>query len=220
MSSEKYCGKTTYLSHPLLVRLLLTPFFLRRIIIDTPEKYAKLRNGQIGSFFNIVTVKSGAHPQVLEQPKFFGNAIYFRMNFIDEHNNKITLKPRRYGKTTEASFTTGVHTLHGLPTNHKVYSIRFINNSNATVDSVQAIIQWKRAKEIKIVDDCDIVTNVLKIVNQFSESNSLERLTLKLYHKTHKQFNVTPFLTELSSLKIFYLDAKSLTLEEYYGFCI
>lgn len=124
------------------------------------------------------------------------------MSFISSTNegeNKITIFPGSYPRA-EVYFRDGVNPLSGVPKHYGKYSVVYVYPSKPDDENINSILQWKKAINLEIYDQENVVITLLHRIEEFSKLDQLSNLKLAMHDENYKQINVATFIDNLLSL--------------------
>lgn len=188
--------------------------------MDTPEQYEKLKKGEIGDGYLEIVVKTGAHPTVLLEPKFFANATYPGMHFCDRHDNRISIYTR--SRIASGKFKVGQGLTLGMPTNYRDYELRFDGESTVSTDDINYIFQWTTTRFLKVLDKQNAAVAMLQRIDEFSSSlKGLVSIGFNVHPHTYKKLRVRPLIDKFEELSIAHYMADTLNedlIKEFIGY--
>lgn len=146
------------------------------------------------------------------EPKYFENSPFEQVIFSDKYGNKIIIYPQT--KSAWALFKEGTAHLTGIPQMYKEYFITFGLSVTLTADDIDAILQWRCATNLRIIDHNDLVYKLMQQIEAMSNMNVLESFSLSLNGDSYAKLSVKPFLEKLRSLRHAHFTAETLTYNE------
>lgn len=162
----------------------------------------QFQDGEIGNDFNHISIVAGAHPNILNLPKFFANATaYSIIDFVDEEKNAVRLEPK--ARLVIADLESGKNLLLGLPDNYRIYIVRLSSNATATNEDLDYIVQWINAEMLQISDasNSNVSYGLLQRLDKMQDMKQLKDIMLNIQRDSYKELNIKLFLNRLPTLK-------------------
>lgn len=106
----------------------------------------------------------------------------------------------------------------GIPSNYRVYSLKFDRAARIIVEDVDNILQWKNATTLNLLDNNDLAFDLMQRIDEMRKLQYLEQLELSIPRTLYNDFNIQLFMFELPGLKKITLKATHLTDDEYVHF--
>lgn len=171
-------------------------------MINTTQLYEQFNNGEIGNGYDIISVESGAHPNIMSLPKLYANVSYRRMKFTDEHDNEVKLSPKLKLLFTE--FATGKDLALGLPDSYKEYFLHYKGSVNATKADFDYIETWPNVTNLCISDgpNNNVAFELSQRVDTFQSKDSLTNILFNVQPHSHHLLNVVDFIEHLPKLRL------------------
>lgn len=174
-----------------------------RLLIDTPEKYNQLKQGQCDNKYRYVDITTEAHPDVLLQPQFFWNASFVKLKFISSNeykNNAIQIFP--ISKRAEIHFNIGDNPMSGVPNNYNEFFIYYwYPMAIPTDENINSILNWTEATRLRIYENQGhAAIKLMESIDKLDKLTKLNHLTLYMGPHTYDKINVATFIGNLSSL--------------------
>lgn len=167
--------------------------------ITTPDQYESFKNEANTPSDVSICIESTAHPNILSEVNHFLNSNAAEIRFIDVRGNKISILPKI--KKAIGSFYSGGNNLLKMPTSYRQYDVRIDGSAMATQADINAILQWKSAEKILLIDQGDILFKLMLRVDELSNLHNLEELTLKIHQQSFESLYLHDFLYKLHGLK-------------------
>lgn len=158
--------------------------------------------GKFDNNYKWIEITSKAQPFILLEPQYFANSKYEAIQFISlgrDTNNSITIYPLR--RTVQVLFTEGVNSMHGVPKNYSVYNVEFRYPATANEENNNAIIQWKEATELRVVDQGDVSAGLYRRADELSQLKELWLLNLCMNVTTYENIMVAKFINNVVKLR-------------------
>lgn len=109
-------------------------------------------------------------------------------------------------------------TLTGIPQSYKDYHIIFGLKVKLPTADIDTILRWRTATNIRIVDQNNVAYHLIERIDDMSNMNVLEQLSLNLNSDSYKKINVRDFVERLSKLGHIQFTGDSLSEEEIMDF--
>lgn len=160
-----------------------------------------LKDGKFNGIFGKIYVTNGAHSDILLQAKHLEN-ITEPLTLIPTDSYKE--QDQIYRTRTEARIQF-IHSdvsaiLNAVPTSYQRYKVTYKKPATATVENVDAILQWKSAKHLEVEDDGGVLApSISQRIGELSKE--LEYLQLSFDEKTYDQINVAEFFDSLPAVR-------------------
>lgn len=182
-------------------------------MINTPQLYEQFNNGQIGNGYDIISIESGAHPNILSLPKLYANANYRNVKFTDEHDNEVILSPKLKLLFTE--YAAGTDLALGLPDSYEEYMLYYEESVNATKADFDYIETWQNVLSLGITDgpNSNVAFELSQRVDKLQSQEILKNISFIVQPHSHHLLNVTRFIEHLPRLTLagFMINALSKT---------
>lgn len=151
-----------------------------------------------------MTITNLASPDVLREPQHFVNAPFELLNFESSDDfgttNQIKIFPGQ-AKNVVVIFNDGESPLDGAPRNFLLYELFINSGATITAASIDSILQWENANDIRIYDTyCTAAVLLMDRLEQLNKLKSLQVLTLQVAEDTIKRIDVTGLIESLESL--------------------
>lgn len=176
-------------------------FHILSFVVDTPERFEKLKLGHYNVEYKFIRVTSKATPDVLLQPQYFAFAPFDSMLFNTASGSYIRIDPYRKHSMVEARFEDGEHPLSGVPKRYEMYNINYISLSKPTTENIDSILQWTNAIHIRIFDYADVAVSLFKRAAELQKLTKLRQLSLRVHPDTYKEIQAATIIEQLPSLE-------------------
>lgn len=104
--------------------------------------------------------------------------------------------PREFASIT-GRFVHGGNHLANLPRDYLIYDISLRQNAIVTADDIGAILTWKSAQTIKIIDNANLAYDLSLRMHELNDKIVLEKFILTVQHHSYKQLDVRLFLSKM-----------------------
>lgn len=138
------------------------------------------------------------------------------MTRFTDGDNEITINPHK--QEIQAVFMSGENLTLRIPSNYRVYSVKFDGAALVKVEDVDNILQWKNATTMNLLDNNDLAFDLMQRIEEMREIQYLEQLELSIPRTLYSNFEIQLFLYKLPTLKKVTLKATHLTDDEYVEF--
>lgn len=179
--------------------------YLNSIRIDTPELYNQFVNGEIGSGYDFVDFREGAHPKIISLPIVFAN---------HTSHKKITFDDRKYNfaalnmpSNVTFSWRGGANFTKYIPAHYTNYVLYLHTTTPLAVSDYDTILSWSKMTSLEVVDDHNFPYALLQRVDEL-KLLPLTHLMLTLHVLSYEELRVKAFLEKLSKLQVLEFDTK------------
>lgn len=166
-----------------------------------------MNTGPATEELEITHIDANDYPTALILPKLFANGS--NITRFTDGDNKITIYP--YKKEVNAAFFSGENLTFGIPTNYRVYSLKFDNTARIIAEDIDNILKWQDATTLHISDNCDLAYDLSQRIDEMKEMRNLEQLGLSIQRKSYSYLNLELILLNLPALEYVTLNATQLT---------
>lgn len=178
--------------------------------IDTPQLFEQLKAEEFSvNPEDHYIITSGAHENVLSQPKHFADSKYTSLTFKSDDTSYITIKPK--DKLVNAFFFGGYQFTLGMPADYTGYYMGFLKDVEVGIEDVDYIFHWTSAKKLYIFGENVVAFKLQQRLAKLRELKHLEDIYFDVSYKTYMKLRVKPFVDALHSLKTFYFRALEIT---------
>lgn len=168
--------------------------------ITTPDQYELFKNEANTPGDVSIHIESTAHHNILSEVNYFLNSNAAEICFTDIRGNKISIIPKI--KKAIGSFYTGGNNLLKMPTSYTKYEVRICGSATATPADINAILQWKSAEKILLIDQGEALFQLVLRVEELRNIHTLEVLTLGIHQHSYKSLYLHDFLYKMHGLKM------------------
>lgn len=170
---------------------------------------------KVGAYakYHTVFIKSGAHANILAQPKHFAHFPNQLIAFSDNDSSYITL--RTHEKSVDSLFFNGTQITRGMPVDYTAYTLQILKDVKVDKNHINAMFQWTQAKSLKITDENVVAFELQKRSNKLKELGKLEKVFFDISYRTYMKLRVKTFVDSLKSLKKITFRAQAISLGQF-----
>lgn len=185
--------------------------------ITSRQQLDDFQAGLTGSIYKTVKVLEEAKPDLTTDPAKLTHLIFRNVELTDKYGNNVELFKRLESKA-DASITTDLNILCGLPSSYKHFSIDARKPLKATTASVDCILQWLEAKSIEIHADNDVLYRLLDNPKKLQALTKLQKFTFEIDQSSFQKINVDDLVDNLPALENIRIFTSSLNQAQLNGF--
>lgn len=176
--------------------------------------YAKLKAGNFPvSKSDTFNIREDAVENLLWHPKEFANSPYYRLMFIDDDANSITLQPHE--KRLSGSIAIYYELILGTPADYAEYKLSFAHDMDVCMKNIEYILQLTNATKLSITENSGAAFEMQKRPNRLKNLAKLEVIDLSIAEAVYMRLRIQPFIDALGSLKTAIFTAYSISAEQF-----
>lgn len=172
--------------------------------VSTPSDYAKLLNNELDvDSDDTVIIDWRAHPNILSQPKYFGDSLYSRVCFEDGpipfESNRLCMDPAY--KYLRAVFLAGSNLTYGLPMDYIANRVFYANKATITDADLEPMLKWTQTSSLDVLDSSGYAAVYLSHhAEHFKDFEKLAFIALIANPKNYKDIKIRAFLENVAPL--------------------
>lgn len=190
------------------------------MLIKTPEQFEQLKAGKIGGSYLAIFIEPSIHPDIFSEIKQLSHDKHREVRFYDEHENEAIIYPKD-GRVV-ATLVDGKGLLSYLPCDYRFYEVHSDRNVLTTSADIDAIVQWKIARQITLINDNPLDESTVQLFERVAELRALanlNRLILTVHSKSYRKLDVRRFLNHLPMLNaVEFVAGVDMTQQEFQEF--
>lgn len=193
---------------------------VNRLLIKTPEQFEQLKAGEIGATYLAIFLEPSIHANILNEVKQLSHDKHREVRFYDEHENEAIIYPKM--NSVVATLVEGRKLITYLPTDYQYYQVHSKSNVLTTSADIDAILQWRTAKQITLINDNPLDESTVELfqrARELSALSQLNKLILTVHSHSYRKLDVNFFLNRLPSLSaVEFVAGNEMTTEEFHEF--
>lgn len=182
---------------------------LSTLIVNTPEKFAKLKAGAFDGQYYFIRVTSRATPDVWLQPQHFWNSTAHSLTFIEEKGRAlIQLFPHEGHGRAIVYIWGGEKSLAGVPENYGLYTVQYGPYAEVMPENVDSILTWTNATQLTV--NAEVAASLMKRSDELSGLKGLRGFNVHMDYNTYKTLHVAEMIENLPNLQTILFSCKEM----------